>query len=237
MKQRPWFSAAVTVATLSLALLVASPAGAAGGRSDAAHACAQGGYETLQGTDGTRFENTGECVSFVARGGTITNVTTTCSYTAGTSGCFELDDVYVGLGSPGSASVGTTLAGMVTFAPVTSWEIPTTVSVSGSGTWLGTDGKSGTWTATARSSIYPSQFYIAGTFATFTTCGLADTRTVGVHLDVYENDVHVGGIELGLRDATWGINYVIFQGFSVSPSGEPWGLHHTTSVGGVTLRC
>jgi len=42
-----------------------------GGNSDAAHACQQGGWQHLEGSDGTLFHNTGECVSFAAHGGTL----------------------------------------------------------------------------------------------------------------------------------------------------------------------
>lgn len=42
-----------------------------GGNSDAAQACQQGGWQHLQGSDGTLFQNTGECVSYAAHGGTL----------------------------------------------------------------------------------------------------------------------------------------------------------------------
>lgn len=41
------------------------------GNSDAAHACQQGGWQHLQGSDGTLFGNTGDCVSYAAHGGTL----------------------------------------------------------------------------------------------------------------------------------------------------------------------
>lgn len=52
------------------------------GNSDAAYACQQGGYQNLFRADGTSFENTGQCVSYAAHGGsfvtrqtaTLTNV-------------------------------------------------------------------------------------------------------------------------------------------------------------------
>lgn len=56
------------------AMLVAVSAGTAvagGGNSAAAHACQQGGYLALVGSGGETFRNTGECVSFAARGGTF----------------------------------------------------------------------------------------------------------------------------------------------------------------------
>jgi hypothetical protein len=42
-----------------------------GGNSSAAHACQQGGYATLFGSDGTGFKNAGECTSYAAHGGTL----------------------------------------------------------------------------------------------------------------------------------------------------------------------
>jgi nitrite reductase (NO-forming) len=49
-----------------------TPTEAAKGNSDAAHACRQGGYgELVRYEDGTGFANTGECVSYAARGGTL----------------------------------------------------------------------------------------------------------------------------------------------------------------------
>jgi len=54
-------------------LLGAAPVAAAdpGGNSSAAHACQQGGYLSLVGSDGTTFDNVGACVSFAAHGGTF----------------------------------------------------------------------------------------------------------------------------------------------------------------------
>jgi hypothetical protein len=41
------------------------------GNSDAAKMCQHGGYLNLMGSDGTLFNNVGECVSYVAQGGTL----------------------------------------------------------------------------------------------------------------------------------------------------------------------
>lgn len=230
----------VLTSTLLLALLWAVPAAVVAGNLDAAHACQQSGYVSLQGTDGTQFKNAGECVSHVARGGQITGVQASCSYTPGVSGCINFDDVVVPLGLTGTGPSSTTLAGMFTFAPVDSWAIGTTVSVSGSGTWVTSTGSSGTWTATDRSSIYPTTFFdfdgSTGT-ATPAPCGAANTRNVGVHFDVFQGGAAAGAIEIGIRDATWGTNFVQYQGFTSSGSGEPWGIHTTTNMTGVTLRC
>jgi hypothetical protein len=49
-----------------------------GGNSAAAHACQQGGYANLIGTNGTTdttFSNTGQCVSYAAQGGTLVSKT------------------------------------------------------------------------------------------------------------------------------------------------------------------
>ena len=62
------FGALLAMATVSTAAGAAP--GAAGGNSDAAHACQQGGYQSLVGTDGG-FANVGECVSYAAHGGTF----------------------------------------------------------------------------------------------------------------------------------------------------------------------
>jgi hypothetical protein len=63
---------------------------ATGGNADAAHACQQSGYLTLHGSDGTTFKNEGQCVSYVARGGTISGVTA-CTVSS-TTGCLTFDN-------------------------------------------------------------------------------------------------------------------------------------------------
>ena len=57
----------------SVCLFAAVPVAGAdpGGNSDAAHACQQGGYLSLVGSDGTTFDNVGACVSYTAHGGTF----------------------------------------------------------------------------------------------------------------------------------------------------------------------
>jgi hypothetical protein len=69
MTKRFWF--ALFGATLALAALgTAAGASTGGGNSDAAHACQQGGYKSLVGTNGG-FTTVGECVSYAAHGGTF----------------------------------------------------------------------------------------------------------------------------------------------------------------------
>ena len=230
----------LSLAALVAALLLAVAGGVvpvvAGGNSDAAHACQQGGYITLRGTDGTIFKNAGDCVSYVARGGTITGVAADCVYTPGTSGCVEFDNVRVYLGTGAVVADWTSLSGMFSFAPVTNWYFTTTIVVTGSGTWTTSAGGTGTWTATSTFPYYETKFYNSTTSA-FDLCGASDIRYVGVNLDVAGAGVAAGSVfYLQLRNATTGINYVTYQGFG-GASGEPWGLHNTTNVTGVTLRC
>jgi hypothetical protein len=64
------YSTIIAVAGALGALAVPSAA-MAGGNSDAAHACQQGGWQTLVRQDGTGFTNTGNCVSYAASGGAL----------------------------------------------------------------------------------------------------------------------------------------------------------------------
>jgi hypothetical protein len=62
----------ILVLCAGLALTVGmTTASAGGGNSDAAKACQQGGWQNLAREDGTEFENTGDCVSYAAQGGTL----------------------------------------------------------------------------------------------------------------------------------------------------------------------
>jgi hypothetical protein len=70
------------------------------GNSDAAKACQQGGYANLVGADGTQFANTGECVSYAARGGTLL-VDTGCRAAAAALG-LNPDGYTIILGTEGS---------------------------------------------------------------------------------------------------------------------------------------
>src|SRR5918996_663516 len=56
---------------MTLLALSTGTALAGGGNSAAAHACQKGGYIALVGSGGETFRNTGECVSFAARGGAV----------------------------------------------------------------------------------------------------------------------------------------------------------------------
>jgi hypothetical protein len=54
-----------------LALAVGVGTATAGGNSDVAHACQQGGWQNYVRADGTGFNNQGECVSYGAQGGSL----------------------------------------------------------------------------------------------------------------------------------------------------------------------
>src|SRR5262249_26931302 len=62
---------ALSAATLTLLVVGAPPALAGGGNSGSAELCRDGGWMNLYGTDGAAFVNQGACVSFAARGGTL----------------------------------------------------------------------------------------------------------------------------------------------------------------------
>jgi hypothetical protein len=83
--------ASLTALLLMLALAATATAQSPPGNSGAARACQQGGYEAYSRADGTRFRNTGECVSYAARGGSLVRlpdltVTKSCSPTTIASG-------------------------------------------------------------------------------------------------------------------------------------------------------
>jgi hypothetical protein len=65
----------IGILVAALVGLTAGTALAGGGNSAAAHACQNGGYVDLVGSGGETFRNTGECVSFAARGGTFMTLT------------------------------------------------------------------------------------------------------------------------------------------------------------------
>jgi hypothetical protein len=59
----------VMVLGLAAVSLPTATAAAPGGNNSAAKACQQGGYASLVRSDGSRFANVGECVSYAAHGG------------------------------------------------------------------------------------------------------------------------------------------------------------------------
>lgn len=55
--------------TITALISLAQPASAGGGNATAAHKCQRGGYYNVVRSDGSTFANTGDCVSYAARGG------------------------------------------------------------------------------------------------------------------------------------------------------------------------
>jgi hypothetical protein len=76
---RKWGVVGALAATAAFPVLAVNGTASAapGGNSAAAHACQKGGFATLRGTDGTLFNNVGECVSYAAHGGTLEAIITT----------------------------------------------------------------------------------------------------------------------------------------------------------------
>jgi len=160
-----------------------------------------------------------------------------CPFTPGTSGCVALDGVVAYTGTTGSGPNSTTLSGSFVFAPITDWNFFTNGTASGSGTWTSSTGTSGTWTAhdeTPTQVYYPRFSDASGP----TTCTLATTRYVGVELSLAGGGLASDAIlSLEIRVATTGTNYVYYQAFSATPTGEPLGIHSGLDVSGVTIRC
>jgi hypothetical protein len=60
--------------TVVVALAVGSSVALAGGGNSAnAQACQKGGWKNLQSADGGTFANAGDCTSYAARGGQLSN--------------------------------------------------------------------------------------------------------------------------------------------------------------------
>ncbi|HEU5422973.1 MAG TPA: hypothetical protein VFU72_05490, partial [Nitrolancea sp.] len=96
---------------LTLVGLGSSALAAPSGNADAAHLCQDGGYASLQGSDGTTFSNAGECVSYAAQGGTIVGINA-CVVTS-TTGCLTLDNVTLQSGSANGDTM--TVTGSISF--------------------------------------------------------------------------------------------------------------------------
>ncbi len=68
---RQFHRVGVVLLMLASLMVVLPRTASAQDNSDAAHRCQQGGWEDLRGSDGTRFANQGECVSYAAQGGQL----------------------------------------------------------------------------------------------------------------------------------------------------------------------
>jgi len=82
MSVHPKMRLLLLLGSLMTLAVVALPqsAYAAGGNSAAAHACQQGGYFNFVRSDGSIFNNVGECVSYAANGGDLVPVTLTATF-------------------------------------------------------------------------------------------------------------------------------------------------------------
>ncbi len=68
------FVLAVAVNACALAIGVTAAGAADGGNSINAHLCQQGGWQRLVTVTGEGFSNTGDCVSYAARGGVLSPI-------------------------------------------------------------------------------------------------------------------------------------------------------------------
>lgn len=205
--------------------------------------CGDGAGDVLNDLDGNGAGAngsgwTGEAEDDYHAGCETVNVNTVspqCSFTPGTSGCVELDDVIAYAGGTGPAY--TTLSGSFVFSPITTWDFFTGGTASGSGTWTSSTGTSGTWTAhdqTNTQVYYPRFEDEAG----LTTCPLATVRYVGVEVSLAGGGLASDAImSLRVRVGDTGTNGLVYQAFSATSTGEPLGLHVGTDASGVTIRC
>jgi hypothetical protein len=94
MKRRFMSVAIAAVAALGAPIIAMPAASAGGGNSADAHACQHGGWRNWVREDGTAFKNTGDCVSYAARGGMLTSprFATTRQLCASFGGTFTVVD-------------------------------------------------------------------------------------------------------------------------------------------------
>jgi hypothetical protein len=227
------FAAALAVTTL-LSVHVASA-----GNSDAAHACQQGGYASLQGSDGTLFKNAGECTAFAARGGTIIGIAAACTFVSGTSGCITYNAVATHqIDYPSLQPIGAntyTFTGSVVFSPVC--QGCGTPAATGGGTFAfsGSSSVSGAWIVTGLDPVLANNFADAN--GNPTTCANATTRQVIVDVslvDATNTPVAGGWIETRLVSGggTPTTNFVLSF-----LSGTGSGFYYTSDTSGVTIAC
>ena len=227
------------VASMAITLLAGHVA--IGGNSDAAHACQQGGYASLQGTDGTLFKNAGECTAFAARGGTIVGISASCSFISGTTGCITYDAVAIHQVDTSFQPIGTntyTFTGSVVFSPVCSGSgctTPATASGGGVFTFTGSSSVSGTWVVTGPDPAVANRFLDGS--GNDTTCGTATTRQVIVDvslLDATNTPIAGGWIETRLVSGggtpTTNFVYSFLTGLGS-------GFYYTSNTSGVTIAC
>lgn len=229
--------AAVVVAIVVTSVLTVTGA-AAGDNRDAAHACQDGGYATLQGSDGRLFKNAGECSAYAARGGTIENVTSACAVTSA-SGCIDYRGViateYFGGGSFGARVY--TMSGVLSFNFVcgTPCGAPTPPDADGGGQLI-FNGVTYTWSVTHLNNVIGTVFLDSA--GANTSCSSAVVRQVIVDFELYDSSSQlVGGGWIETRSDTtssaFGRNFVELN-IAAGPAG---GDFFQDGLAGVTITC
>lgn len=97
-----------------------------GGNSDAAHACQQGGYSSLQQSNGTGFSNTGQCVSYAAHGGTLFAPVVTVTSPITAPGIGQVSQPFTVTGTGFHPSSTGTLTCSASWGSCGTWGTPTT---------------------------------------------------------------------------------------------------------------
>jgi hypothetical protein len=228
---------AVAIALAMTTLLVGQIA--IGGNSDAAHACQQGGYLSLQGSDGTLFKNAGECTAFAAHGGTIIGITAACSFVPGQSGCITFNGVAIrefDITTRTYLSNATyTLTGSMTFSPIYIGSAPT---AAGGGTYsfAGTTSFAGSWVATGITSPIGINFLDAS--GGNTTCALATARQVIVDVSLKDaSDATIGGGWIETRLVTGGGTPTTTFVLAYLSAPTIGGYFNTSDTSAVTMAC
>jgi hypothetical protein len=110
------------------------------GKTDAAQACQNSGYQSLRRADGSEFKKVGDCVSYVAQGGLII-----LSFVLNSNNCFDAN--YTAIFSGGTGTVaGQPVTSGVPFNVNTFYNSPTLTvtgpggSVTVTGPWPQLDG-------------------------------------------------------------------------------------------------
>lgn len=231
--------ALAVVVALAITTLLAGQI-AMGGNSDAAHACQQGGYASLQGSDGTLFKNAGECTAFAAHGGTIVGITATCSFVSGQTGCITFNGVairQVDISTLSYLSTATyTLTGSMTFSPICITCGTPTASGGGTYTFAGTSNFSGSWAATGITSPIGINFFDAS--GNNTTCASATVRQVIVDVSLTDaTNTTIGGGWIETRLVAGGgtptTNFVLAS-LTTPTIG---GFFYTPDTSGVIMAC
>jgi hypothetical protein len=232
------FRLAVIAAVMVVASVVTVGGVAAAGNRDAAHACQDGGYASLQGSDGRTFRNAGECSAYAARGGVISTVSSACAVTA-TSGCIDYRGVVATEFDSGVFGTRAyTMSGILSFNFVcgTPCGAPTTSDADGGGQ-LVYSGSTYTWSVThLDNSAINLNFRDAG--GAVTSCNAAALRFVIVDVEILDSSSTViGGGWLATRYDTTSsallANYV-----NLNIAGAPAGGNFVQAgLAGVTITC